>query len=136
VLGLTGCGDRITAARTFTSAPVHTYSFGPPGTAGAYENLDGPLTEANGAPAAGTRFHLSCYFKGTTQTNPYNCSGYVNTGHNTYYFEGITRTLTPATFNSLFATGSTGRVDLAELCCIAVNFHGQQLHPVAITLQP
>ena len=64
------------------------------------------------------------------------CSGYVNTGHSTYDFEGVTRTLTPATFSSLYAAGSSGRVVLAERCCIAVNSHGQQVHPVAITLEP
>jgi hypothetical protein len=136
VLGLTGCGNRITATRTFTSDPVVSYSFGPPGTVGSYENLTGPLNGANGTPAAGTRLHLSCYTKGQTRTDLFHCAGYVNTGHNTYYFDGVTPTITPATYSSLFAAGSSGQVFLGVGCCNTVNSHGQQVDPVVITLKP
>ena len=136
-LGMTGCGDRITATRTFTSTAVDSYSFPPPPGPGAYENLDGPLNDGHGAPAPGTRFHLSCYFRGQNLNDhgPFNCQGYVNTGSKVYAFAGLSPSLTEGTFGSLYGTGSNGRV-VVQSSWLEVNSHGQHIRSVGVTLEP
>jgi hypothetical protein len=134
-LGLSACGDRIAATRTFMSMPTRTFHFGPPGSRMAYEVLDGPLIAVNGSPSAGTRFYVSCWFKSGGSDNNYHCLGYVNTGHNKYEFTGTVPSLESATFNSLYAAGSPSRVSMGPHCCLTVN--GQQnVSSVGITLEP
>jgi hypothetical protein len=137
-LGLSACGDRITATRTFMSMPTRTLHLGPPGSRVTYEVLDGPLIAANGSPFAGTRFYVSCWVKSVNSggsDNNLHCLGYVNTGHNTYNFIGTVPTLESATFNSLYAAGSPSRVFMGPHCCLTVN--GQQnVSSVIITLEP
>jgi hypothetical protein len=132
-LGLTGCGDRITATRTFTSTSVVSYST-QPATQGFSKNLDGTLKGSDGAPIAGSRFHEACFSKGQKTTDRYTCTGYVKTGSKAYAFTGSSLTV-EGTFASLYA-GSRGRVVIAERCCIATNSQGQEVHPVGITLKP
>ncbi len=136
-LGLAGCGDRITATRTFTSTAVDSYSMPSPTTPGAYENLDGPLNDSHGTPAPGTSFHQSCYFKGKSARDPgpFSCSGYVKTGGKTYAYSGFSRSLTQGTFGSLYGTGSKARV-VVQAGYLGLNSRGQNVRLMTITLRP
>lgn len=136
-VGLSGCGDRISATRTFSSVAVSGFHLPPPPAAGSYEILEGPLTDARGAAVPGTKFYQSCFFKGggVQDPGPYPCTGYVNTGHNTYAFSGSSPNGTDGTFNSAFQTGSTGRV-VVSAGGFAVNSKGQNVRDMLITLKP
>lgn len=134
VLGLSACGDRIAATRTFMSLPTRTFPFGTPGL--VYQVLDGPLIDANGGPFAGTRFYVNCWApSGGGPDINWHCLGYVNTGHNKYDFIGTVPSLESATFNSLYAAGSPGRVHMGPHCCLTVNGH-QNVSSMIIALEP
>ena len=136
MIGLAGCGDRIAATRTFTARATVSFTFAAPGTAGAYEVLDGPLLDLQGRPAPGTYFHQACYFHGDSNASQsHSCTGFVNAGHNIYAFSGISPGLTDGTFNSLYAPGSTGRV-VVESGVTGSNAQGQQVRRMFITVKP
>jgi hypothetical protein len=136
VIGLAACGDRITATRTFTARAVVSFTFATPPAAGAYENLDGPLIDPQGRSVPGTDFHQACFFKGDSNASPsHSCTGFVNTGHNIFAFTGLSPGLTDGTFNSLYATGSTGRV-IVESGLVSGNPQGQVVRTMFITVKP
>ena len=113
VLTSTGCGDRITAARTFTAQVAHGWQFpSPTGPAGVYDILDGPLVDGRGQALAGTHFHSACFEHPGIDTGPYHCQAYLVTGSKTYVFSGIRSSSLEGALGSL-AAGGRGRLVVA-----------------------
>ena len=130
-VGLTGCGDRIATTQTFTFVASHGYGFTLPNTPQwSTQSLDGPLMDASRRPIPGTRFHLGCYIKPNVANAQYLCNGYLNTGRNFYAFVGTTPDFARATFNSLYGTGASGKVDVIQ------DLRGTTSRLVEVTLEP